>query len=356
MKVSFNIKFIEGPFGGSMQFAQSFKDFLKHRGGVVVNDLSEDDIDIILHIAPFPFQEISSYTYIDAYRYKLSHPNVQIIERINECDERRGTKFMNRSLIDASHYSDHIVFIASWLKPLLESQGLSKDTPSSVILNGADHKIFNTQGKKSWDPAQKMKIVTHHWGANSMKGHDTYLRLDALLSRKEFSDKFEFTFVGNIPKDVSYQHTKIVPPLAGNALAAELRSHDVYITASKNEPAGMHHIEGALCGLPILYIESGALPEYCHNYGIGFNEKNLEERLWEMRSNYKAIKKQLELYPHTSERMNTQYMELFEKLLNTTATTKPSLCKLALLLLNSQLKLRGLQVRLSEFLRAHAIK
>ena len=49
----------------------------------------------------------------------------------------------------------------------------------------------------------------------------------------------------------------------GKELANELRKHDIYITGSKNEPSGNHHMEGALCGLPILYVNSGALPEYC---------------------------------------------------------------------------------------------
>ena len=33
----------------------------------------------------------------------------------------------------------------------------------------------------------------------------------------------------------------------------------------------MHHIEGALCGLPILFRNSGSLPEYCKKYGVSFD-------------------------------------------------------------------------------------
>ena len=45
----------------------------------------------------------------------------------------------------------------------------------------------------------------------------------------------------------------------GNSyLANELKKHDIYITASENEPSGNHHMEGALCGLPILYKDSGS--------------------------------------------------------------------------------------------------
>lgn len=355
MKVSLNVKLLSGPYGGGMQFAHSLKKYLTDRNIEVVTTLNDDDIDAILHIAPFPFQEINAYTYIDAYRYKLAHPQTKIIERVNECDERKNTHFMNWFLIDASQYVDHIVFIASWLKPLLESQGLSKEIPSSVILNGADHSIFNSQNKVPWNPSKKMRIVTHHWGANSMKGHDIYLKLDSLLSKKDFSDRFEFTFVGNIPKDARYQSTRVVAPLSGKALAEELRTHDVYITASKNEPAGMHHIEGALCGLPLLYIESGALPEYCSSYGIGFTENNLEEKILEIRERYPEIIQKLTHYPYTSDFMNEQYYQLFKELApqnNSKNLARSLLLSLGLYIKQATIHYLSLKVRIAESIKS----
>ena len=143
MKISINIKFITGPYGGGMQFANYLKIFLQSRNIKVVNNLDDKDIDIILHVSPFPYlSESSSYSFFDAYIYKLKHPETIIIQRINECDERKNTNYINKELILASRYSDYIVFIASWLKPLLEKKGLSSQKPSQVILNGADNKIF----------------------------------------------------------------------------------------------------------------------------------------------------------------------------------------------------------------------
>ena len=43
-------------------------------------------------------------------------------------------------------------------------------------------------------------------------------------------------------------------------LADELKKHHIYVTASVNEPSGNHHIEAAQCGLPILYLDSGGIP------------------------------------------------------------------------------------------------
>ena len=52
----------------------------------------------------------------------------------------------------------------------------------------------------------------------------------------------------------------------------------VYITASKNEPSGNHHIEAAQCGLPILYINSGGIPEYSNGFGIVLRSKRFLEK------------------------------------------------------------------------------
>lgn len=351
MKASLNIKFIDGPFGGAMQFARTFREYLEKQNVEVVTTLEDDNIDIIFHIVPFPHMEISSYSFLDAADYKRSHPKAKIILRINECDERKGTHHMNPLIIQASHYSDHIIYIASWLKPLFEAQGLNPAIPSSVILNGADNTIFHSRNKLPWNGSDKMKIVTHHFGGNYMKGHDMYQKLDQLLSRKEFSDIFEFTFIGNIPENIAYEHTRVITPLSGISLGDELRRHHIYITATRNEPAGMHHVEGALCGLPLLYLESGALPEYCHDYGVGFTEENFVEKLHELRNRYPEFLENLKSYPNMSDHMNSQYYQsILQVLHQPTDPNKPHESVALISIKKALLSLNCLTIRIKDFL------
>ena len=84
---------------------------------------------------------------------------------------------------------------------------------------------------------------------------------------------FEFTFIGNKPKDIKFNNINILKPLEGKNLANELKKHDVYITASENEPSGNHHMEGALCGLPILFKDSGSTSEYCKDLVLAMKLK-----------------------------------------------------------------------------------
>ncbi len=310
MKVSINSQFLEGPYGGGMQFANFMKKFLVAEGIEVTNKL-EDDTNIILHVNPFPdlTPNASAYSYLDAYRHKERMPKTIIIERVNECDERKGTNYMNKLLVKAAEKSDFVVFIASWLRPILLKAGLDEHKPWKVILNGGDAKIFNADGKKFWDGKERLKIVTHHWSNNPNKGHEIYKELDKMAG-----DEFEFTYIGRTPSGLEYKKARVIPPLSGLELAEELKKHHVYITASLNEPAGMHHIEGALCGLPILYINSGALPEYCQDYGLEFNKENLNEKIMEMREKYPEFKDKIMSYPHTAEKMAEEYLNLFKEL------------------------------------------
>ena len=84
--------------------------------------------------------------------------------------------------------------------------------------------------------------------------------------------KIEFSYIGNVSDDYEFKNMKIIPPLAGEELAAVIKKHHIYVTTSINEPSGNHHIEAAQCGLPVLYIDSGGIPEYCDGYGVSFQD------------------------------------------------------------------------------------
>ena len=179
---------------------------------------------------------------------------------------------MNFFLKLANYFADHTVFISSWLKSL---DIYNKNNSSTVILNGADETIFNDFHNIEWNKIEKLRLVTHHWSGNKMKGFDIYEKIDNMISSEKWNDKIEFTYIGNLPKNFKFKNINNILPMHGSKLSRELSKHHVYVTASSNEPAGMHHIEGILCGLPIVYKNSGAIPEYCKEFGISLKIKIL---------------------------------------------------------------------------------
>ncbi len=313
MKVAIGYHIQNGPWGGGNQFARSLVEALEARGDQVRFDLDDDDIDVLVMTDPRGRSPNVSFHAGSILRYLLlRNPRAIVVHRINECDERKGTRHMNPLLKRANYVADHTVFIAGWLADLDLWQ---RESPSSVILNGGDTRVFNPSGHVPWSGVGPLRLVTHHWGGNRLKGFDVYEFLDRMLADPAWKGRLEFTYVGNLPRGVSLPNTRYLKPMDGATLAAELASHHAYVTGSVNEPAGMHHIEGALCGLPLIYRESGALPEYCAGFGIGISgPDDLPAALERLMAEYGLHHTAMAAYPNSAEKMCAGYLAVIDDL------------------------------------------
>ncbi len=310
MKISIGTKVKEGPWGGGNLFAINLREYLVNNGHQVINNLQDNNIDVIIITEPRRTSESSAYTHIDVENYlKYVNNSALVIHRINECDERKNTNYVNKYLIRANSIADYTVFVSTWLKNLYLEQGLSQKN-NFVILAGANQKIFNSIDHVSWNKSEKLKIVTHHWGANWNKGFNIYQKLDDMMALPEYKDLISFTYIGNLPKNFAFKNSNVISPLAGLELSNEIKKHHVYLTASTNEPSGNHHIEGAQCGLPLLFINSGGIPEYCQGFGVQFENNNFEDRLKELMKNYNIYFRNNYKYPFNAEKMSKEYEDL----------------------------------------------
>ncbi len=317
IKIAFGYKIKQGPWGGGNQFAGLLIEYLKKKKYKVVFDLNDPDIDIILMTDPRVSSSSSVFGPKEILDYLIKvNSNAIVVHRVNECDERKRTKTVNKQLFIANSVVDYTVYIGSWLINLFKNQGFQFSRSFSVIKNGADRLIFPFR-RKRLPKNGKVRIITHHWSSNWMKGWDIYLLLDDLLDNKEFKSKFEFHYIGNIPRNLRIKNIIIHKPCKGKLLAQKLQNSHIYLTASINEPGGMHHIEGALCGLPLLYRKSGALPEYCRDFGIKFNNKNdFKNALYKLVKNYDSYAEKMKKYPNTAKKMCQEYFFLFKNLIH----------------------------------------
>tara|TARA_B100001564_G_C20660999_1_gene681529 strand:- start:1628 stop:2704 length:1077 start_codon:yes stop_codon:yes gene_type:complete len=314
MKVAIGSQVFDGSWGGGNLFVKNLKYYLLENNTEVVHYLDEPDIDIILITEPRIESLTSTISLFEARLYKsLVNKNVKLIHRINECDERKNTNYVNKKMIKVSQFSDSTIFVSSWISDLYKNQGI-KSNKSRVILSGSDTEVFNNINKKPWDKTTKLKIVTHHWGNNWNKGFEIYSFIDNLLEESNFSDKFEFAFIGNLPVNFNFKNTNYIEPKSGLQLADELKRHDLYITGSLNEPSGNHQIEGSLCGLPVLYINSGGIPEYQKNYGVEFNKNNLETKLLEIFKNYDYYFEKNKSFNFKSNVMCKEYFDVIKSI------------------------------------------
>lgn len=133
-----------------------------------------------------------------------------------------------------------------------------------VIMNAADPDIFHSDGRAEFSRNRKTRLIASSWSDNVNKGAPVYQWLDEHLDWK----RFEMTFVGRSP--VMFNNIHMIPAVDSYRMAELFREHDVYLTASKNDPCSNSLIEALSCGLPAVYLQSGGHPEIVKQAGMGF--------------------------------------------------------------------------------------
>jgi len=267
VKILFNRVVRRTAWGGGAHFHSAMVDLLEEKGYVVTNKL-EKDVDVIFMLDPR--YEEGGFDWNVIKEHKIRHPHVKVLHRINECDARNGgANRIDSLLAQANTIADHTIFISAWLQKHLSDKGVNP-LSSEVIYNGCRLDWFFPNDKTELLSHQKIRLVTHHWSDNRLKGFDLY---DALDKYVEKHPEFEFTYIGRYNQSYAPKNTHILSPMYGSKLGDELRKHDIYITASRNEPAGMHHVEGAASGLPVLFhADGGGIVECASKHGLPFND------------------------------------------------------------------------------------
>lgn len=266
MKFYINRMIRKSAWGGGSNFVTFLSEKLVEQGHIHCKQL-EPDIDQIIMVDPRYEEGGCSLNEIVNYKHKF--PNVKILHRINDLDKHRGTDVIDGIIMAGNLFADETVFISQWLKDYyLERKMKPKGICGGyVIVNGCDETWFYPEVVKQ--KHEKIRLVTHHWSNNVSKGYKFYQQINDLCASR---NDIEFTFIGRYPPTFNPTHTKIYSPLYGKALGDELRQHDVYVTASTWEACGMHHIEGASCGLPVLFHENGGgINEICQQHGESYS-------------------------------------------------------------------------------------
>ena len=157
-------------------------------------------------------------------------------------------------------------------------------------------------------------LITHHWSDNYLKGYHIYNDLDKVLG---YLKNIKLTFIGKYNKKYSHKNIKVISPKSGEKLANIIRTGDIYITASQNEPCGMHHIEGMSCGLPIVYCKGGgAIKEVIDGCGEEYTDiKSLLVSIEKIVKNYDKYKNKINYKLIGSERCCEEYYKIISNLI-----------------------------------------
>jgi glycosyltransferase involved in cell wall biosynthesis len=312
-RIAFNMRPLEHPWGGGNSWLVQVVRHLRESGYEVGFDL-DGTADCIVVVDPRVGGNVTFGQEAIA-EHKQRYPGTHSLHRINECDLRKGTSEIDALLAQANQVADHTVFISGWLRDYHAERWFDAARPHSVVVNGADPAIFNPVGSEELEPGGTMRLVTHHWSDNPMKGFDVYQEVDRLIADGELPG-VELWVIGRWPKAIEWEAAETFPPTTGRELADLLRQGHVYLTASRWEPGGMHHVEGAQCGLPVLYQEDGGgIVEMASRYGIGYRD-DVAAAIGEMRARYGELRQAVLDRAPAGDRMCARYRELIRTLLD----------------------------------------
>lgn len=184
-------------------------------------------------------------------------------------------------------FADVTVFQSQYSLAKHAELGLEFTAPC-VIMNAADPRLFHPRGRMPFDRRRKVRLISTSWSDNPNKGAAIYRWLEQHLDW----DRFEYTFVGQAR--IPFERIRALAPVPSEQLAVLLRQHDIYITASRNDPCSNALIEAQACGLPALYLDSGGHPEIVGAAGLSFSRpEELPERLARLVEQYEALQAQI---------------------------------------------------------------
>ena len=254
-------KFFQPPYGGGNQFMMALrKAFLKRGIDVRENELHEDIDAYVLNSIHFDVDRFLDFG--RDHRLNVIHRIDGPIHLIRGYDRDKDELCYRLN----DQFASATVLQSAWTYQRIVELGYSPVAPV-IIHNAIDSDIFHPHGRISFDPDRKIRLISTSWSNNPRKGGPTYKWIEDHLDW----DRFEYTFVGNASE--KFDRIRHIPPVSSEELAHLLRAHDIYITASRNDPCSNALIEAMACGLPALYFNDGGHPELVGYGGLPFNSE-----------------------------------------------------------------------------------
>lgn len=251
-------EFAPPPAGGGHQFMRAlWSEFEKRGFRVEGNTISRTTRACLFNSFNFDASRLRAFRR-DGCRmvHRVDGP-IGVYRGFDDGTDRRIEE-VNRELADAT------IFQSRYSLQKHQELGLVFKNPV-VIANTPDPAIFFSADRAPLDAGRKIRLISVSWSDNVNKGAPVYQWLDDHLDWS----RYEYTFVGRSP--VTFRNIRMIAPVASEALARELRSHDIYITASRNDPCSNSLLEALACGLPAIALNSGGHPELIGQAGLIFD-------------------------------------------------------------------------------------
>lgn len=250
--------FAPPPTGGGHQFLRALIAEWERMGiEVVINALPESAEAVL----------INSYNFTPDLLRRLLDREVRIVHRVDgPLQVYRGFDDGTDSLI--ADLNQEFAFASVFQSKFSQEENRKLGfelAEGPVIYNAADPAVFRRKESRTLTAGSPIRVVAASWSDNPNKGLDVFQWVDANLD----SSRFEFTFIGRA--QMEFRNCRHISALPSGELAEELRHHDIFLTASKNDPCSNSVVEALTVGLPCVFRRSGGHPELVGEAGVGFD-------------------------------------------------------------------------------------
>jgi len=250
--------FFKPPYGGGNQFMLALIKGLQHQGVEVTENEINNSIDsYVLNSIHFDVEQFQRYA--TKHRLNVLHRIDGPLDLIRGYD--RGKDELTYSI--NKEFATVTVIQSAWTYQRIVEFGYRPVNPV-IIHNAPDEDIFHPHERIPFDRNRKIKLISSSWSGNPRKDELIYTNIEKTLDWS----RFEYTFVGRASE--TYDHIKQIDPVSSRELANILRQHDIFITASENDPCSNALLEALACGLPALYFNSGGHQELVGYGGLSF--------------------------------------------------------------------------------------
>ena len=252
-------EYVPPPSGGGNQFVRALVGELERRElDVEWNRLSGGTPACLFNSFNFDFRRLRRFAREGVRMVHRVDGPIGVYRGFDDGTDRRIAG-VNRTFADAT------VLQSQWSFERHRELGIELREPV-VVPNAPDPAVFFPPPGREPLAGRRVRVVATSWSDNPRKGGDAV----AWLGRHLDPERYELTFAGRTPLPV--ERTRVLPPLPSGALAELLRTQDVYVAASFDDPCSNALLEALACGLPAAFRRSGGHPEVVGEGGLGFDE------------------------------------------------------------------------------------
>jgi len=242
--------------GGSRTFLQQWRAWLSTRGIAWTDDLHAQYDVLFVNAWQTPYPAV--------YAAKKRLPALRVVQRVDGAGKDYGrTDGADAVQHAVSSVADLVIFQSQYSRQSTLEKHRVVLRDGVIIYNPVDSAHFAPLGEKLANlPTDKPRLITVAWSPNRRKGS---WRIP-LLARA--NPDLTFIFVGQSPF-LSDPPPNVIHlgKMNRDELARALRSADVFLNLSENDPCPNIVLEAMACGLPVLFAPSGGTPELVGEVG-----------------------------------------------------------------------------------------